>query len=114
LDGQLLCRGSITFVPVDDRGQVASGRGPGGGDVINEKGNYTIKRGLRPGKYRVEIRSTRTLDRKVPNPTIPPELVDEEVSVIPEEYNTRSSLVREVKPGSQVLDFPLEGAPDRR
>ena len=103
LDGQLLPRGSITWIPIDGT------PGPGGGGGINEKGEYTIKRGLRPGKYRVEIRSTRTLDRTVPNPTIPPELVDEEVSVIPPEYNTKSGLIREVKPGAQVLNFDLKG-----
>jgi hypothetical protein len=48
------------------------------------------------------------------NPTIPSELVNEEVSVIPQEYNTRSSLIREVSPGSNVLDFDLKGAAARR
>jgi hypothetical protein len=46
---------------------------------------------------------------QVRNPTIAAEFVDEEVSVIPEEYDTRSSLIREVGPGSNVLDFDLEG-----
>src|SRR5207248_8706025 len=77
-------------------------------------GKYEIKRGLRPGRYRVEIRSTETLKRKVPNPTIPSELVYEEVSVIPEQYNTKSREIREVVPGSNVLDFDLKGAAARR
>ncbi|HJZ58524.1 MAG TPA: hypothetical protein VKE74_26520 [Gemmataceae bacterium] len=103
LDDQLLPRGSIALEPIDGT------PGPGGGGGINE-GKYEIKQGLRPGRYRVEIRSTITINRKVRNPTIPSEMVDEEVSVIPEEYNTQSSLIREVKPGSNVLDFPLKGA----
>src|SRR5690349_5237792 len=43
-----------------------------GGGRIDPEGKYEIKRGQRPGKYRVEIRSTRTLPRKVVNPTVPP------------------------------------------
>ena len=104
LDGQLLTTGSIALEPIDGT------PGPGGGGGITKEGKFEIKRGLRPGKYRVEIRSTRTLPRKVLNPTIPSELVNEEVSVIPARYNTQSSLIREVGRGSNVLDFELEGA----
>ena len=108
LDNEPLTTGSIAWIPIEGT------PGPGGGGAINNEGKYEIKRGLRPGKYRVEIRSTRTLPRKVLNPTIPSELVYEEVSVIPEQYNTRSSLIREVGPGSNVLDFDLKGVADRR
>ena len=108
LDGQLLPKGSIALQPIDGT------PGPGGGGGINHEGKYEIKRGLRPGRYRVEIRSTRALPRKVLNPTIPSELVDEEVSVIPEQYNARSSLIREVTPGSNVVNFDLSGVAARR
>ena len=108
LDNEPLPTGSIAWIPIEGT------PGPGGGGGINNEGKYEIKQGLRPGKYRVEIRSTRTLPRKVLNPTIPSELVDEEVSVIPEQYNTRSSLIREVGPGSNVLDFDLKGVAARR
>jgi hypothetical protein len=104
LDNVPLATGSIAWIPIEGT------PGPGGGGGINSEGKYEIRRGLRPGRYRVEIRSTRTLPgRKVLNPTIPTELVDEEVSVIPEQYNTRSSLIREVGPGSNVVHFDLTG-----
>jgi hypothetical protein len=103
LDNELLTTGSITWIPIEGT------PGPGGGAVISSEGKYEINRGLRPGKYRVEIRSTRTLSRKVRNPTVPADLVDEEVSVIPEQYNSRSSLIREIHPGSSVIDFELNG-----
>jgi hypothetical protein len=103
LDGESLATGSIAWIPIEGT------PGPGGGGGISGGGKYEIKRGLRPGKYRVEIRSTRTLSRKVLNPTIPSELVDEEVSVIPEQYNARSGLIREVGPGSTVVNFDLNG-----
>lgn len=108
LDNEPLATGSIAWIPIEGT------PGPGGGGGVNNEGKYEIKRGLRPGRYRVEIRSTRTLPRKVLNPTIPAELVDEEVSVIPERYNTRSSLIREVAPGSNVVHFDLEGVAARK
>ncbi len=107
LDGQLLPKGSIALQPIDGT------PGPGGGGGINE-GKYEIKRGLQPGRYRVEIRSTITINRPVRNPTIPSELVDEEVSVIQEKYNAKSSLEVRIRPGSNVLDFNLEGVAARR
>jgi hypothetical protein len=110
LDNKPLSTGSIAWIPIEGT------PGPGGGGGINNDGKYEIKAGLRPGRYRVEIRSTRTLPgHQVLNPTIPAELVDEEVSVISEEYNsTRSSLIREVRPGSNVWDFNLKGVTARR
>ncbi|HJZ91485.1 MAG TPA: hypothetical protein VKE40_11475 [Gemmataceae bacterium] len=104
LDNEPLTTGSIAWIPIDGT------PGPGGGGGISSDGKYEIKRGLRPGKYRVEIRSSRTLPRKVINPTIPADLVDEEVSVIPDQYNTKSSLIREVGPCSTVFNFDLQGA----
>jgi hypothetical protein len=104
LDGQPLPRGSIALIPIPGT------PGPGGGGGINNEGKYEITQGLRPGKYRVEIRSTITLERKVMDPNMPTALVNDEAEVIPEKYNTNSSLIREVKPGAQVLDFDLKGA----
>ena len=108
LNNEPLTAGSIAWIPIEGT------PGPGGGGGINSDGKYVIKRGLRPGKYRVEIRSTNTLDRKVQNPTIPADLVDEEVSVIPERYNTASTLFKNVEPGSHVVDFELTGAAARK
>jgi hypothetical protein len=108
LNGDLLTTGSIALVPIYGT------PGPGGGSGITKEGKYEIKRGLRPGRYRVEIRSTSTIPRKVLNATIPYDLVDEEVSVVPEHYNTRSTLIREVGPGSTVLDFNLDRVAERR
>jgi hypothetical protein len=108
LNHEPLTTGSIAWIPMEGT------PGPGGGSGITSNGKYEIKRGLRPGKYRVEIRSSITLNRKVVNPTIPADLVDEEVSVIPERYNTRSILIKEIGPGSQVVHFELEGPAPRK
>jgi len=104
LDGQLLAKGSIALEPIGGT------TGPGGGGGIDKDGKYEIRQGLQPGKYRVQVRSTITLPgRQVRNPTIPSEIGDEEVSVIPEKYNTRSKLTLEVAPGPNVFHFKLEG-----
>jgi hypothetical protein len=103
LDDTALPSGSIAWIPIDGT------PGPGGGAGIDKDGKYEIKQGLRPGKYRVEIRSTITINRKIRNPTIPSELVDEEVSVVPDQYNTRSGLIREIGRGSNVYNFDLQG-----
>jgi len=102
LNNELLPKGSIALVPIEGT------PGPGGGGGIHN-GKYEITRGLQPGKYRVEIRSSSTIKRLVRNPTIPSELVEEEVSVIPEKYNSNSELIRNVSPGSNVLNFELKG-----
>jgi hypothetical protein len=108
LDNKPLPTGSIAWIPIEGT------PGPGGGGGINNEGKFAINRGLRPGRYRVEIRSTITINRPVRNPTIPSELVDEEVSVIPEHYNAQSTLIREVGPGSNVWNFDLEGVAPRK
>src|SRR5215510_5574230 len=62
LEGKPLDNGSIALIPIDGT------MGLGGGGGINKDGKYEIKRGLRPGRYRVEIRSSRRLGREVVNP----------------------------------------------
>jgi hypothetical protein len=108
VDGQPLARGSIDFVPVDDKGAIADGRGTGGGATIQE-GTYQIDKGLTPGRYRVEIQAIRKTTRKVLNPLLPAEYIDEEVAVVPPKYNEQSSLFRELSAGSNQIDFDLEG-----
>ena len=103
LNNEPLTNGQIAWIPIEGT------PGPGGGGGINKDGKYEIKQGLRPGKYRVEVRSSLTLTRKVVNPTIPADMVNEEVSVIPDQYNNTSGLFREVGRGSYVFDFDLKG-----
>jgi hypothetical protein len=104
LDDVPLQKGSIAWIPIEGT------PGPGGGAGIDKDGKYEIKQGLRPGKYRVEIRSTITINRPVRDTIFPSDLVDEEVSVIPDHYNSKSGLVREVGRGSNVINFELERA----
>lgn len=99
-NGEPLVRGAILFVPVEGT------PGSDGGSSIKE-GDYTIERGLTVGKYRVEIFSTKKTGRKVRNPALPSDLTDEEIDLIPQEYNVNSRLTKEVGPGLNTIDFDL-------
>jgi hypothetical protein len=103
LDGEPVEQGSINFIPVEGTS------GPGVGAVIKD-GKYHIPKGkgVTVGKNRVELRAFRMSGRKVPDPMgRPGALTDERVPAFPPEYNTRSTLVREVQPGSNTFDFEV-------
>jgi hypothetical protein len=100
LDGQPVVKGSMNFVPVE--GTV----GPTAGANI-ENGRYSIDRekGVTVGKNRVKISSVQPTGKKI---MAFGELTDEWAEVVPAEYNARSTLVRPIQPGSNLLDFDLK------
>jgi hypothetical protein len=108
VDGKLLDKGSIDFIPVDDKGAIADGRGPGGGENIKE-GRYRIEKGLTVGRYWIKIQGTKITPKRVPDPLVPSNLVQEEAAVVPLKYNQNSILFREVGAGPNPIDFELEG-----
>jgi hypothetical protein len=102
VDGQPLARGSISFVPLSDKG------GPGGGATIVE-GTYHIEKGLRVGKYRIEIQGVREVPGKKMHAQFGG-FANREVPVVPAKYNTESILIREVRAGANTIDLKdLEG-----
>jgi hypothetical protein len=104
LNGQPIEQGSINFIPIDGN------LGPGAGAVI-ENGKYHIPRssGVTPGRNRVELRAFRETGRKVQDPTGPPgALANERVLAFPPEFNDNSTLVREVRKGSDTIDFEIQ------
>src|SRR2546422_484701 len=80
--GKPLANGSITFVPVDNEGNVAGDHGPGGGTSI-EKGKYRVDKGLTVGRYRVEIQGTRKILNKKVITTLGAGLHNPEVASVP-------------------------------
>jgi len=101
VDGVAVEGGLINFTPNDGNdGPVA------GGNITN--GNYSIDnaRGPQIGMNLITIYGSRKTGRKVAS-IVGGALVDETVSMVPERYNERSTLKREVKPGKSVLDFQL-------
>jgi hypothetical protein len=100
LDGQPLARGSITFFPVDGT------PGQEGGDSI-EEGKYHID-GLAMGKYRVDITGIKRIAKRVNNPVMPSDMINEEVAAVPPEFNAKSQLIREIELGDNKIDFVLQ------
>jgi hypothetical protein len=101
VDGQPLKEGSINFVP-------EGGAGPTAGGTITD-GKYQIGRaaGLWIGKNKVEIRANRKTGKKIPNAMAPGRFIDEQVEALPPEYNTRSTLIKQVVAGANNFDFDL-------
>ena len=106
VDKQPLERGMINFYPVEGT------PGPTAGAEI-KNGEYHIPRsaGVVVGKNRVEIKGFRKTGRKVPDPMAfgTNTLTDEVLQVVPPEYSSQSTLVRDIQGGSNVLDFDLPG-----
>lgn len=103
LDGTEIVVGTIAFYPADGlQGPVA------GGSIQN--GQYSIARDRGPivGKNRVEIHASKKTGRQVQAPMAEPgAMTDEVLEAVPSRYNTQSTLVADVKPGKNVLDYEL-------
>jgi hypothetical protein len=118
MDGQPLANVIVTFVP-DGGGISSSG-------VTDEGGTYQLAcplgRGAVVGKHRVFVQS------QPPSTGVNTPVIDEDdpsykpdpyasvrapafVEKIPARYNAKSELVREVKPGSNVIDLELSSQP---
>jgi len=103
VNGQPVVEGAINFIPIEGN------TGAGAGATITD-GKYHIPRsaGVTPGKNRVELRAFKNTGRKVQDPTGKPgTLADERVMMFPPEFNDRSTLVRDVKSGSDTIDFDI-------
>jgi len=77
-----------------------------------QDGSYHVpaKKGPAVGANRIEIRASRKTGRKL---SARPPLNDEEdeiVEAIPARYNEKSTLVEEIKPGENVIDFDLDSS----
>ncbi|MDB5344524.1 MAG: hypothetical protein JWP89_2901 [Schlesneria sp.] len=105
LDGQPLDEGMIHFEPsVELKLRLDSG-------ATISKGTYQVsaEHGLPPGKYIVSISSqtkdTRTADDVMKG--VESSTVKERIAA---KYNTETTLVAEIKPGPNKLDFKVESA----
>jgi len=101
LDGKLIDNGVISFVPADGN------QGPTAGSTITN-GRYEINRekGAAIGANRVSITSLQKTGRKIPS--LGAEF-DELADIVPHEYNAESTLMRNVEPGVNELNFELQG-----
>ena len=104
LDGRPIEEGSIQFIPVE------GSRGPSAGGVIQD-GKYHIprKKGVTVGTNRVELRAFKNAGTKIQDPTAPPGVRTEaRVQAFPPEFNDRSTVVKEIRAGSNTIDFDVD------
>src|SRR5262249_52343565 len=92
--------GAISFLASD-----ATSGTSGGGTVIDGRYKVAPEAGLKPGKYRVEIRWGKPTGKKFRSDS--GEMLDMTEEGLPEKYHTKSELTREVKAGWNTSDFNL-------
>lgn len=96
LDDQPITEGTIHFKP--DNGPTKAG--------FIKDGLYEVK-GVPLGKATVQISAPKAV-AKVKAYNTPDSPVGEIFrDTIPEKYNTKSELIKELQPGQQTIDFPL-------
>ena len=101
LDGQPVKQGSIRFFPTGGT------TGPdAGGHITNGEYKIDLDKGVAIGKNRVEIRANKPTGKKV-KALMNDTMVDEMEEAIPEQFNTKSKLVKSVDKGENEIDFPL-------
>ena len=100
LDGEVVDRGSIVFLPTAGVGTKAA--------AAIEAGEYVVpaEEGLRPGTYRVEVSWSKPTGRKVASAD-PGMMMDETREAIPAKFNTASTLTAEIAAGENTQNFPL-------
>jgi hypothetical protein len=105
-DGQPIAEGQINFIPAPGTA------GPTAGSVISA-GRYSVpaEKGLKPGKYRVEISALRATAQKTQTFNAVTGATDASAayeSYIPPRYNAKSELTAEVNAGGpNQFDFHL-------
>jgi hypothetical protein len=102
LDGLPVEQGRITFIPSEgNQGATA------GAVILNGAYHVPASNGVVIGTNRVEIHATRKTSKQFPSAYTGKPL-DERAEVVPARYNEKSELVRDIRPGKNVLDFDLE------
>lgn len=111
LNGQPLDQGSIAFIPT------GTTQGPTTGAKI-ENGTYMVpaNKGAVLGSHLVQITSVQPTGRKIE--AGPPEpagtMVDEVQQIVPDQYNTKSTLTVNIQSGlNENVDFALEAPKSR-
>lgn len=118
LDGKPIAQAVVTFMPEEG--------GPASSGMTADDGTYRVAcplgEGAVVGKHRVSVRS------QPPIPAMAGQVPDEDdpnynpawdasarapafVERIPARYNTKTELVRDVKPGENIIDLELTTAP---
>ena len=97
--GQPLQKGLITFFPADGDGPTAAA------PIIN--GQYSLPVAL--GRKQVRIEGFRVIGKRPASPRHPDgQMVDNEAQIVPERYNAKSELFREISADTSIYEFHLD------
>ena len=98
VDGKLLEKGSILFVPIDGKSSTS------GGEISN--GRYSVK--VPVGPMKVSISAPKVVGKKkiYPTPDSPEMPITQEA--LPGRYNEQTELKLDVQPGKNEKDFDLQ------
>jgi hypothetical protein len=109
LDGVPIEQGSIAFSPTGGTQGTSVG-----GAIENGRYLLPVAKGPVVGRYRVELHATRSTGKKVQTPMAPAgTMMDEVKDVMPAQYNSKSTLEKEVKAGHNEIDFELSAAEEK-
>jgi hypothetical protein len=99
LDGWPVDSGVIQFFPDDLKG-------PSGKPGMIHDGTYLVP-DVPVGKMRVVINAAKVVGKEKAADLPNSPMIDKFVETVPAKYNTQSTLVREIKPGVNEIDFEL-------
>ncbi len=100
--GQPLTKGRIEFWPPDGNGPTAAA------PIIN--GKYTVR--VLSGRKLVKIEGFKVIGRRPASLRHPDGvMVDNEEQIVPDRYNAKSGLFREITAAENVYDFHLDDPP---
>jgi hypothetical protein len=102
-NGASVDNGTIIFSPEGNTKEKASAK------IVDGKFTIPSQTGLSTGKNRVEIYWNQKTGKQVGTPGDTTLMMDETVQVIPNQFNTGSTLTEEVKSGSNTFTFDLKG-----
>ncbi len=102
LDGQPVATGRILFEPTGDTTGPAAGA-----SITNGMFEIPAEMGVTVGKNLVRINSNKPTGKKIKS-SVTSDLLDETVEGIPEQYNTKSKLEKEIEEGVNEISFDLE------
>lgn len=106
LDGKPLPEATVSFYEENSE----AGQGRPSIAMTDSNGRYVMQYstsfpGVRPGKYRVTISTFRA-----PHLDSEENVIPRVAEVVPEVYNTKSTLTADVDKGSMTLDFDLDSS----
>lgn len=101
-EGKPLAQGRIMFEPA------AGTQGPvAGAAIVNGVYEVPPSQGVTVGKNVVRINATKKSGKKIKS-SVSDDMLDETVEAIPEQFNSKSTLEKEIEAGSNEIDFDLK------